>query len=117
MEISDGMDIASYAMMNSQLQISQGVSTAGVEKDDGSTGSTGHSARADDGTVGKSGTWTEYRHPHISERKQKGIKIRDVAFHDGIPFFYFVIPDAVQSLQEARLWTSLRPLSSPLLLL
>ena len=27
MEISDGMDIASYAIMNSQLQISQGVST------------------------------------------------------------------------------------------
>ena len=32
MEISDGMDIASYAMMNSQLQISQGVSTQVLKK-------------------------------------------------------------------------------------
>ena len=32
MEISDGMDIASYAIMNSQLQISQGVSTQVLKK-------------------------------------------------------------------------------------
>lgn len=37
-----------------------GCQHAGVEKDDGFAGSTGHSARADDGTVGKSGTWTKY---------------------------------------------------------
>lgn len=32
MEISDGMDIAAYAMMNAQVQISQGVSTQVLKK-------------------------------------------------------------------------------------
>ena len=32
MEISDGMDIAAYAMMNAQVQVSQGVSTQVLKK-------------------------------------------------------------------------------------
>ncbi|HBZ63485.1 MAG TPA: putative motility protein [Lachnospiraceae bacterium] len=32
MEISDGMDITAYAMMNSQIQIQQGVNTQVLKK-------------------------------------------------------------------------------------
>lgn len=32
MEISDGMNIAAYAMMNAQVQVSQGVSTQVLKK-------------------------------------------------------------------------------------